>query len=61
MTLEEAIQHCYENSEKEKCNGHILCSDEYIQLAHWLEELKEWRKRYEEIKNNSYSVPSQEA
>ncbi len=50
MELEEAIQHCYENAEKEKCNGHILCSNEHIQLAHWLEELKERREKDEREK-----------
>lgn len=47
MTIDEAIEHCYENSEKEKCSGNVLCSNEHIQLAHWLEELKERRKQDE--------------
>lgn len=42
MSLDEAIEHCYEVSEKIKCND--KCKGDHIQLAHWLEELKEYRE-----------------
>jgi len=41
MTLDEAIQHCYEDVKKEKaCGNKDTCADEHLQLAQWLEELK---------------------
>lgn len=40
MTIDEAIQHCKENAEKEILCGHDLCAREHLQLAEWLEELK---------------------
>ena len=39
MTLDEAIQHCYE-----KARGCDACANEHLQLALWLEELKLLRK-----------------
>ncbi len=43
MTIDEAIHHCYEDAEKEgKCDKDP-CANEHIQLAQWLEELKERR------------------
>lgn len=47
MTLEEAIDYCYKTANSLKSN-HIKdykCSNQYIQLAHWLEELKDRRKK----------------
>ena len=40
ISLEEAIQHC-----KEKACGNTQCALEHQQLAEWLEELKEYRKK----------------
>lgn len=45
MTLEEAIQHCYEVS---KCADNCDCSKEHLQLAEWLEELQERRSMSQE-------------
>lgn len=42
MTLEEAIQHCYEISKRA---DNYACSKELLQLAEWLEELQERRKQ----------------
>ncbi len=39
MSLDEAIEHCYEQAK-----GCDLCANEHYQLALWLEELKELRK-----------------
>lgn len=42
MTLEEAIQHCYESIERMKSDGTCTeCISEHEQLAKWLEELNE--------------------
>ena len=43
LTLDEAIKHCYEVAET-KCNE---CGKEHLQLAEWLEELKELRQSKE--------------
>lgn len=40
MTLDEAIQHCYDVANK----GCDECAEEHLQLAKWLEELKRHRK-----------------
>lgn len=40
MTLDEAIKHCREVADK-KCDD---CGKEHLQLAEWLEELKENRE-----------------
>lgn len=53
-SLDEAIKHCYEVSEKVKCND--KCYNDHIQLAHWLEELKECRKNMERKKDNIIEV-----
>jgi len=46
MTIDEAIKHCYEDAEKEKaCEVKNPCASEHLQLAHWLEELKEVKER----------------
>lgn len=45
MTLDQAIKHCYEVVEKEQC---CACAEEHLQLAEWLEELKELRERQTE-------------
>ena len=48
MDIDEAIQHCYEDAEKEekcKLGDKSPCANEHVQLAHWLEELKERRKK----------------
>ena len=43
MTLDEAIQHCYDVGNKNKvCDAE--CAKEHLQLAKWLEELKGYRK-----------------
>ena len=55
MTLDEAIEHAKEVANKEKCNllkvgdDYIYseCAMEHEQLAQWLEELKEYKKRLE--------------
>ena len=40
MTLDEAIEHCKEVSER--CNNH-LCAYDHLQLMNWLIELKQRR------------------
>lgn len=45
MTLDQAIKHCYEVAEKEQC---YACAEEHLQLAEWLEELKELREKQAE-------------
>ena len=40
MTLEEAITHC-----KEKACGNTQCAIEHRQLAEWLQELQQYRKK----------------
>lgn len=43
MTLEDAIQHCYESIDRMKCDGTCLeCIAEHEQLVKWLEELNEY-------------------
>jgi hypothetical protein len=42
MTLDQAIQHCYEIAENEQCHD---CAKEHLQLAEWLEELRDYRER----------------
>ncbi len=43
MTLEEAINHCYEVLDRvDMCDE---CKEEHKQLAKWLEELKENREK----------------
>ena len=42
MTLDEAIQHCYDVVNTNKVCGE--CAKEHLQLAKWLEELKRYRK-----------------
>lgn len=39
MTLDDAIKHCYEVAER-KCDD---CGKEHLQLAKWLEELKNYK------------------
>lgn len=43
ITIDEAIRHCYEvyHERDDMCKG---CRDEHLQLAKWLEELKESRE-----------------
>jgi hypothetical protein len=48
MTLEEAIAHCEERA-KADCTE---CAKEHRQLAEWLKELKDLRKRYKARPNN---------
>ena len=53
MTLDEAIEHCLEKAKEEKRKllkvGDIYacskCAEEHEQLAEWLQELKNYRKR----------------
>lgn len=47
MTLDQAIKHCYEVAKKEQC---YTCAEEWLELAEWLEELKELRERQQEKK-----------
>lgn len=55
MTLDEAIEHCLEKAKEEKRKllkvGDIYacskCAEEHEQLAEWLQELKNYRKREE--------------
>jgi len=42
MTLDQAIEHCYEVAENEQCYD---CAEQHLQLAEWLEELKNYRER----------------
>lgn len=44
MTLEEAIKHCHEvfNKRSDMCQE---CRDEHLQLAKWLEELKDFKNK----------------
>ena len=45
MTIDEAIKHCYEDAEKElKDCSKNPCANEHLQLAKWLEELKEFKR-----------------
>ena len=46
MTLEEAIIHC-----NEKSCGNTQCAFEHKQLAEWLQELQEYRKK---ARNEAY-------
>lgn len=42
MNLKEAIEHCYEVSKDEDaCES---CRQDHLQLAHWLEELQDYRE-----------------
>jgi hypothetical protein len=43
LTLDEAIKHCKEEATKEKSCGNDACAEEHLQLAVWLEELKQLR------------------
>ena len=43
MTIDEAIEHARDVAINGKCS--IECKEQHEQLAEWLEELKEWRKR----------------
>lgn len=55
MTLEEAIQHCYEVAERlRKDNPCNSCAAEHEQLAHWLEELKKLRVECDGLRSNWY-------
>ena len=47
MTLDEAINHCYEAAKRLKGNHmqDCQCAEGHLQLAHWLEELKDRRKK----------------
>lgn len=44
MTLNEAIQHCYDVA-KGKCDS---CGEDHLQLAKWLEELKFLKENMED-------------
>lgn len=59
MTIDEAIAHCYEVSNREDC----VCGEEHLQLAKWLIELKSLRQEkednqsdWEEVRGD-YNVP----
>lgn len=54
MTLDEAIEHARDVGLKMACNSKTYeCGKEHLQLAKWLEELRELRKRLNGV--NSYS------
>ena len=42
MTLSEAIEHCHDVAKKLGCSE---CAEEHLQLATWLEELKQFREK----------------
>lgn len=42
MTLSEAIEHCHDIAKKLGC---CECAEEHLQLAAWLEELKQFREK----------------
>ena len=46
MTVDEAIQHCYDVANK-LCDE---CGEEHLQLAKWLEELKRIKQENAELK-----------
>lgn len=48
MSLDEAIKHCEEVAKEQLTspNGCADCANEHLQLANWLEELKEYRQQY---------------
>lgn len=49
MTLEEAIDHALKvASEPDACGR---CKSEHLQIAAWLQELQEYRKRDRKIEN----------
>lgn len=55
MTLDDAIQYCYEETEKlRKGTSSNLCAVEHEQLAHWLEELKALRAECDWQRSNWY-------
>ena len=44
MTLDEAVEHCYEVANSTPCNeSQKKCNAEHLQLAKWLDELREYR------------------
>ncbi len=45
LTLEEAIEHCYE---KAQCG--TACGNDHLQLARWLEELKGLREENKKLR-----------
>lgn len=62
MTLDEAIKHCRDKAEElkdeaesydEAKDGRVCleCAKEHEQLAEWLEELQEYRRKYGTGKN----------
>ena len=53
MTLDEAIEHARDVGSKLACNSKTYeCGKEHLQLAKWLEELRELRKWLDGV--NSY-------
>lgn len=50
MTLDEAINHCYEKANELEKRGCSQCSLDHRQLAEWLSELKSWRVSMENVK-----------
>lgn len=44
MTLDEAIEHCREEAEKECTLGNNGCAEEHIQLHDWLIELRDYKQ-----------------
>lgn len=71
MTLEEAIEHCYERAGENRRRAELYvavkatekkiqeceeCANDHEQLAKWLEELKDWHIRKEMSKNGRCSI-----
>lgn len=46
MTLDQAIEHAKEAGTRMINNGCKSCGEEHLQLAYWLEELKQYRMKY---------------
>ena len=51
LTLEEAIEHCYE---KGKCG--TACGNDHLQLAQWLTELKALREENKKLKKTNTAL-----
>lgn len=52
ISIDEAIEHCYEVADR-KCDD---CGKEHLQLAKWLEELKESRETINRQKAENESL-----
>lgn len=50
MTLDDAIEHCYQKAREQESKGCSSCALDHLQLAEWLMELKGWRTSMENVK-----------